>query len=59
MLENIKTYGPLPRDALHVALMQRLNLTAMASDDIDPSQLISDVLEFGVEMISQPVPQQV
>jgi predicted nucleic acid-binding protein len=35
MLENIKTYGLLPRDALHVALMQRVNLTAMASDDTD------------------------
>lgn len=35
MLENIKTYALLPRDALHVALMQRLNLTAVASDDTD------------------------
>jgi predicted nucleic acid-binding protein len=35
MLENIATYGLLPRDALHIALMQRLNLTAVASDDTD------------------------
>jgi predicted nucleic acid-binding protein len=35
MLENIRTYALLPRDALHVALMQRLNLTAVASDDTD------------------------
>jgi predicted nucleic acid-binding protein len=35
MLENIETYGLLPRDALHLALMQRLNLTTIASDDTD------------------------
>jgi predicted nucleic acid-binding protein len=35
MLDNIKTYGLLPRDALHVTLMQRLGLTAVASDDTD------------------------
>lgn len=35
MLENIETYGLLPRDALHLALMQRLNLTVIASDDTD------------------------
>ena len=35
MLDNITTYALLPRDALHVALMQRLNLTAVASDDTD------------------------
>ena len=35
MLENIATFGLLPRDALHIALMQRLNLTAIASDDTD------------------------
>jgi predicted nucleic acid-binding protein len=35
MLENIETYGLLPRDALHIALMQRLNLTTIASDDTD------------------------
>jgi predicted nucleic acid-binding protein len=35
MLENIKTYALLPRDAIHVALMQRLHLTAVASDDTD------------------------
>ena len=35
MLENIQTYGLLPRDALHIALMQRLHLSALASDDTD------------------------
>ena len=35
MLENIQTYRLLPRDALHIALMQRLNLTSLASDDTD------------------------
>jgi predicted nucleic acid-binding protein len=35
MLENIEAYGLLPRDALHLAVMQRLNLTAIASDDTD------------------------
>jgi predicted nucleic acid-binding protein len=35
MLENIQTYRLLPRDALHIALMQRLHLTALASDDTD------------------------
>lgn len=35
MLENIETYGLLPRDALHLALIQRLNLITIASDDTD------------------------
>jgi predicted nucleic acid-binding protein len=35
MLDNIETYGLLPRDALHLALMQRLNLTTIASGDTD------------------------
>ncbi len=35
MLDNIKTFLLLPRDALHVAIMQRLGLTAIASDDTD------------------------
>lgn len=35
MLDNIRTYGLLPRDALHVTIMQRLGLTAVASDDMD------------------------
>ncbi len=35
MLGNIKTFSLLPRDALHVAIVQRLGLSCIASDDID------------------------
>ena len=35
MLENIRTFFLLPRDALHVAIVQRLGLNGVASDDID------------------------
>ncbi len=35
MLDNIRTFWLLPRDALHVAIIQRLGLTAIASDDVD------------------------
>lgn len=35
MLNSIRLYGLLPRDALHVTIMQRLGLTAIASDDTD------------------------
>jgi len=35
MLENIQTFSLLPRDALHVAIVQRLGLNGIASDDID------------------------
>jgi predicted nucleic acid-binding protein len=35
MLDSIMTYGLLPRDALHVTVMQRVGLTAIASDDTD------------------------
>lgn len=35
MLENIRTFYLLPRDALHVAIVQRLGLNRVASDDID------------------------
>lgn len=35
MLDNIRAFSLLPRDALHVAAMQRLGLIAMASDDTD------------------------
>jgi hypothetical protein len=35
MLDNIRTFSLLPRDALHVAIIQRLNLRAVASDDTD------------------------
>jgi predicted nucleic acid-binding protein len=41
MLENIKTYALLPRDAIHVALMQRLHLTAVASDDTDFDRVLT------------------
>lgn len=35
MLENIVSYSLLPRDALHVAILRRHGLTAIASDDAD------------------------
>lgn len=35
MLNNVRVYGLLPRDALHVTVMQRLGLRAIASDDTD------------------------
>ncbi|MBM4306601.1 MAG: type II toxin-antitoxin system VapC family toxin [Deltaproteobacteria bacterium] len=35
VLENIKNFSLLPRDALHVAIIQRLGLTVIASDDMD------------------------
>lgn len=35
MLENIQTFSLLPRDALHVAIVQRLGLNCIASDDVD------------------------
>jgi predicted nucleic acid-binding protein len=35
MLENIQIFSLLPRDALHVAIVQRLSLNGIASDDID------------------------
>lgn len=33
MRHEMQTYGTLPRDAIHLAAMQRLGLTAIASDD--------------------------
>jgi len=35
MLGNITAFGLLPRDALHVAVMQRLGLSDIATDDAD------------------------
>ena len=35
MLRNIRAFSLLPRDALHVAIIQRLGLPAIASDDTD------------------------
>jgi predicted nucleic acid-binding protein len=35
MLENIRKYSLLPRDAIHVAIMKRNCLNAIASDDMD------------------------
>lgn len=35
MLENIQKFSLLPRDALHVAIVQRLGLNDIASDDAD------------------------
>lgn len=39
MLENIQAFSLLPRDALHVAIVQRLGLNGIASDDIDFDQV--------------------
>jgi predicted nucleic acid-binding protein len=33
MRQEMQTSGILPRDAIHLAVMQRLGLTAIASDD--------------------------
>ncbi len=35
MLDHITRFSMLPRDALHVAIVRRLGLTAIASDDAD------------------------
>lgn len=35
MLDNIITFSLLPRDALHLAITQRLKITNIASDDTD------------------------
>jgi len=35
MLDNIGTFALLPRDALHVAVIQRLGIDGIASDDRD------------------------
>ena len=35
LFQIAREYGLLPRDALHVAIMERLGLTAIASDDTD------------------------
>ena len=35
MLDNIEAFSLLPRDALHVAIIRRLGLAAVASDDKD------------------------
>jgi predicted nucleic acid-binding protein len=35
MLINVRSFTLLPRDALHVAIIQRLGLGALASDDMD------------------------
>jgi predicted nucleic acid-binding protein len=35
MLSNISTFSLLPRDALHLAIIQRLGLGAIASDNTD------------------------
>jgi hypothetical protein len=35
MLGNIRAFSLLPRDALHVAIAQRLGLSSIASDDTD------------------------
>jgi predicted nucleic acid-binding protein len=35
MLNNISTFSLLPRDALHLAIIQRLGLNSIASDDAD------------------------
>jgi len=35
MLDNAARFALLPRDAFHVAMMQRLGIVAIASDDMD------------------------
>jgi predicted nucleic acid-binding protein len=35
MIDNIQKYSLLPRDALHLAIMQRIGVSAIASDDRD------------------------
>jgi hypothetical protein len=40
MLENIQRFSLLPRDALHVAIVQGLGLDSIASDDIDFDRVI-------------------
>jgi predicted nucleic acid-binding protein len=35
MLASITAFGLLPRDALHVAVMERLGLSEIATDDAD------------------------
>ncbi len=35
MLDSIRAFSLPPRDALHIAVMRRLGLTAIASDDAD------------------------
>lgn len=40
MLNNITRFGLLPRDALHVTLMQRLQITQIASDDADFDRVV-------------------
>lgn len=35
MLENITRFAILPRDALHITVLQRLGMSAIASDDTD------------------------
>jgi predicted nucleic acid-binding protein len=41
MLESIKAYGWLPRDALHVTVMQRVGLTVIALDDTDFDRVVT------------------
>lgn len=40
MLENITRFALLPRDAVHVTLMQRLGISAIASDDADFDRVV-------------------
>ena len=40
MLANITAFGLLPRDALHVAVMQRLGLSEITTDDTDFDRVI-------------------
>ena len=35
MLENINRFSLLPRDALHLAIIQRLEIPGIATDDLD------------------------
>ncbi len=40
MLDNIRAFSLLPRDALHVDVIRRLGLTAIASDDTDFDRVV-------------------
>lgn len=40
MLNNIRVFKLLPRDALHVAIMQRLQISVIASDDPDFDRVV-------------------
>lgn len=40
MLENITRFALLPRDAIHITIMQQLGISAIASDDVDFDRVV-------------------